>query len=211
MSFLYLYWKKFITRLSQLQHASCFGSSKKHFYALALSMLYKTQANIRTNQNSFSSCTESEAIDRLNESIQGADEEEEEKVAGSEEPETSLAPGSVEYDESNSVGEEDAAVQDECRGDDKFRCGSTSTYICEVEKCDGVSNCPNGEDEENCPGNALAEGSGEEVDDNREEFDENHEEPTVDQTSREPEIEPIGDFFMIFMSFFFQFSRVLFL
>jgi hypothetical protein len=145
-----------------------------------------------TKTNSFSSCTESEAIDRLNESTRvGVDEDEEEKVAGSDELDTTpLAPGSVEYDENNSVGEEGVAVKDECRGDDKFRCGTTSTYICEVEKCDGVSNCPNGEDEENCPGSATIEGSGEEIDVNHDD----QEEPAVDQTSFEPEIEPIGDF-----------------
>ncbi|EAT36300.1 AAEL011600-PA [Aedes aegypti] len=37
---------------------------------------------------------------------------------------------------------------DNCRGDDKFRCGKTNVFICEVQKCDGHTDCPNGEDED---------------------------------------------------------------
>uniref|UniRef100_A0A182W102 SEA domain-containing protein n=1 Tax=Anopheles minimus TaxID=112268 RepID=A0A182W102_9DIPT len=36
---------------------------------------------------------------------------------------------------------------DLCRGDDKVRCGQTSVYICDVQRCDGRPDCPNGEDE----------------------------------------------------------------
>ncbi|XP_062558821.1 basement membrane-specific heparan sulfate proteoglycan core protein isoform X3 [Armigeres subalbatus] len=39
-------------------------------------------------------------------------------------------------------------AEDKCRGDDKFRCGKTNVFICEVQKCDGHSDCPNGEDED---------------------------------------------------------------
>ncbi|XP_053695300.1 basement membrane-specific heparan sulfate proteoglycan core protein isoform X2 [Sabethes cyaneus] len=39
-------------------------------------------------------------------------------------------------------------AQDKCRGDDKFRCGQTNVFICEVQKCDGQQDCPNGEDED---------------------------------------------------------------
>ncbi|XP_058452453.1 basement membrane-specific heparan sulfate proteoglycan core protein isoform X2 [Malaya genurostris] len=38
-------------------------------------------------------------------------------------------------------------TEDKCRGDDKFRCGQTNVFICEVQKCDGKRDCPNGEDE----------------------------------------------------------------
>ncbi|KFB41337.1 AGAP003656-PA-like protein [Anopheles sinensis] len=34
-----------------------------------------------------------------------------------------------------------------CRGDDKIPCGQTSVFICEVQRCDGRRDCPNGEDE----------------------------------------------------------------
>ncbi|XP_062714560.1 basement membrane-specific heparan sulfate proteoglycan core protein isoform X8 [Aedes albopictus] len=39
-------------------------------------------------------------------------------------------------------------AEDKCRGDDKFRCGKTNVFICEVQKCDGHPDCPNGEDED---------------------------------------------------------------
>lgn len=48
-------------------------------------------------------------------------------------------------------------ISDQCRGDDKFRCGKTSIFICEIEKCDGTKNCPNGEDEIGCNGPLVEE------------------------------------------------------
>ncbi|KAK4879912.1 hypothetical protein RN001_008058 [Aquatica leii] len=45
-----------------------------------------------------------------------------------------------------------------CRADDVVRCsGTSSLLICADQLCDGVKNCPNGEDEDNCP-TACAEG-----------------------------------------------------
>ena len=87
-------------------------------------------------------------------------------------------------------------IDDKCRGDDKFRCGSTSIFICEIQKCDGEKNCPNGEDEENCPIETIDEGSGEE-------------ELTKEETSVEPEVAIPGDFFvLLFPKFFMIFLRI---
>ncbi|XP_017851563.1 basement membrane-specific heparan sulfate proteoglycan core protein isoform X4 [Drosophila busckii] len=39
----------------------------------------------------------------------------------------------------------------ECRGDATFFCHRSDTRVCDEMRCDGISNCPNNEDEENCP------------------------------------------------------------
>lgn len=80
-----------------------------------------------------------------------------------------------------------------------------------MQKCDGVPNCPNGEDEENCPTNEV-EPVEEDEDDlsGGGEIDEPKVEETeieVDQDQNQPD-EKIGDFFIIwklFLCFFFQF------
>lgn len=138
-------------------------------------------------------------------------------------------PNDIEYGESDEDGEveEDLPkskiteslhsenITDECRGDDKVRCGKTSVYICGVQKCDGVPNCPNAEDEENCPSNENThsidvEGSGEEPDVEVPEV----KTPEIEETPRTEDlsVEPTpGDFlFYYFPNFVNTFYEFLF-
>lgn len=90
-------------------------------------------------------------------------------------------------------------IEDKCRGDDKFRCGSTSVYICEIEHCDGTANCPNGEDEENCPSN-----KDQTIDENEGSGEEPEKETERVRLDVENEVEWIDGDFFIFYYFFFK-------
>lgn len=44
-----------------------------------------------------------------------------------------------------------------CRGDNVAYC-SDNTAICEIQVCDGVADCPGGEDENGCPDDPDSQG-----------------------------------------------------
>lgn len=112
----------------------------------------------------------------------------------------------IEDDDKNEE-EESKTPRDDCRGDDKFQCGKTSVYICEVEKCDGKKNCPNGEDEEDCPSISDNEGSGSDESENEIKTSEEN-----FSTSKSPIIIGIMIFyFIIFVNIFSSLKKKLIL
>lgn len=120
-------------------------------------------------------------------------------------------------------------INDTCRGDDKFKCNGGRLVICEVQKCDGIKDCPNGDDEEGCP--TITEPDDEDIqsgdfeaetfnpldistekphivdqDDKRKTIPTDYDDE-VEELTDKPEEKIIGDFllfFMIFLIFFFK-------
>jgi hypothetical protein len=180
--------------------------------------LYKENSKFHSK---FFHRTESESIERLNDIINGVniDDENENTSLGSDpfeahETSSTTSENPLEGEEEGATDHDENILIDDnltsekldksgefvssCRGDDQFRCGKTSVYICEVQKCDGIKNCPNGEDEDeiSCHSGPIIDTGGEESGDG--ETTTPHE--LAPKHEPEPTVKPIGDFIIFIIS-----------